>query len=281
MLRFCLHKLMGAISKIFLCDAKLSRSILEWVAMRRLGFCATLFLDFRSNVDAAGLLRGLLVDPVRWFSDWLCLDRVVDAPALQDEPTWDGDTAWLLRVSATRRRWSRMHPFRGLRSRCAKDVDWLPMAKPATINRSRIRRDCASLLGVPVAGSPHRRLRSSFFKNEEKLVWNMWERETRRRPSDRPRNREASTLGERLWYTRKVVAPLMSTKGLRKTPTSMRPRFVARSGGAGAGRGNAVGVVGISSYLVDPASSHMLVSKIKPCMSKYKQVCTVKLRMAH
>ena len=23
------------------------------------------------------------------------------------------------------------------------------------------------------------------------------------------------------------------------------------------------------SYLVDPASSHMLVSKIKPCMSKY------------
>ena len=36
-----------------------------------------------------------------------------------------------------------------------------------------------------------------------------------------------------------------------------------------------------SSYLVDPASSHMLVSKTKPCMSKYKQICTVKLRMAH
>jgi hypothetical protein len=34
-------------------------------------------------------------------------------------------------------------------------------------------------------------------------------------------------------------------------------------------------------YLVDPASSHMLVPKIKPCMSKYKQVYTVKLRMAH
>jgi hypothetical protein len=36
------------------------------------------------------------------------------------------------------------------------------------------------------------------------------------------------------------------------------------------------GVVGYfkplkDSYLVDPASSHMLVSKIKPCMSKYKQ----------
>jgi hypothetical protein len=36
-----------------------------------------------------------------------------------------------------------------------------------------------------------------------------------------------------------------------------------------------------NSYLVDPASSHMLVSKIKPCMSKYKQLYTVKLRTAH
>ena len=27
-----------------------------------------------------------------------------------------------------------------------------------------------------------------------------------------------------------------------------------------------------ASYLVDPASSHMLVSKIKPCMCKYKPV---------
>ena len=35
------------------------------------------------------------------------------------------------------------------------------------------------------------------------------------------------------------------------------------------------------TYLVDPASSHMLVSKTKPCMSKYKHFCTVKLRMAH
>ena len=37
----------------------------------------------------------------------------------------------------------------------------------------------------------------------------------------------------------------------------------------------------LNSYLVDPASSHMLVSKIKPCMSKYKRIHTVKLRMAH
>ena len=35
------------------------------------------------------------------------------------------------------------------------------------------------------------------------------------------------------------------------------------------------------SNLVDSASSHTLVSKIKPCMSKYKRFYTVKLRMAH
>ena len=40
-------------------------------------------------------------------------------------------------------------------------------------------------------------------------------------------------------------------------------------------------VLSEDSYLVDPASSHMLVSKIKPCMSKYKQLYTVKLRTAH
>jgi hypothetical protein len=34
-------------------------------------------------------------------------------------------------------------------------------------------------------------------------------------------------------------------------------------------------------YLADPASSHMLVSKIKPCMCKYELIRTVKLRMAH
>jgi hypothetical protein len=32
-----------------------------------------------------------------------------------------------------------------------------------------------------------------------------------------------------------------------------------------------LGDAGDDSYLVDSASSHMLVSRIKPCMSKYKQ----------
>jgi hypothetical protein len=36
----------------------------------------------------------------------------------------------------------------------------------------------------------------------------------------------------------------------------------------------------IGSNLVDSASSHTLVSKIKPCMSKYKSF-TLKLRTAH
>ena len=39
-------------------------------------------------------------------------------------------------------------------------------------------------------------------------------------------------------------------------------------------------VVGEDSNLVDSASSHTLVSKIKPCMSKYKYL-TLKLRTAH
>ena len=34
-------------------------------------------------------------------------------------------------------------------------------------------------------------------------------------------------------------------------------------------------------YLVDPASSHMLFSNIKPCMCKYELIQTVKLRMAY
>ncbi len=37
-------------------------------------------------------------------------------------------------------------------------------------------------------------------------------------------------------------------------------------------RGEPDGPVPHDSYLVDSASSHMLVSKIKPCMSKYKQL---------
>src|ERR1700755_289402 len=50
---------------------------------------------------------------------------------------------------------------------------------------------------------------------------------------------------------------------------------------SGAIRELASAFLGHDSYLVDSASSHMLVSKIKPCMSKYKHLYTVKLRTAH
>ena len=49
----------------------------------------------------------------------------------------------------------------------------------------------------------------------------------------------------------------------------------------GRGRGQHRRCLPKDSYLVDPASSHMLVSKTKPCMSKYERFYTVKLRMAH
>ena len=55
-------------------------------------------------------------------------------------------------------------------------------------------------------------------------------------------------------------------------PQSLRPL---------GGGGGTAGAPACDSYLVDPASSHMLVSKTKPCMSKYKRFYTVKLRMAH
>ena len=60
-------------------------------------------------------------------------------------------------------------------------------------------------------------------------------------------------------------------------------RFVRATAGARRGLA-AVRVPGRpfeECYLVDPASSHMLVSKIKPCMCKYELIQTVKLRMAH
>ena len=54
---------------------------------------------------------------------------------------------------------------------------------------------------------------------------------------------------------------------LRRPPTNVH--FCHQlAGGFGAG----ASLSRQDSYLVDSASSHMLVSKIKPCMSKYKQL---------
>jgi len=42
------------------------------------------------------------------------------------------------------------------------------MARPETVNHSRIRRDCEAFLAMsPVAGSPHRRRRSASFGRGE------------------------------------------------------------------------------------------------------------------
>ena len=76
-------------------------------------------------------------------------------------------------------------------------------------------------------------------------------------PAQAP-SRVQSTVGKLVHLPGKI--PLLSSGGLAR-------RLIA--------------VSSKGSYLVDPASSHMLVSKIKPCMSKYKLTYTVKLRMAH
>ncbi|PJZ17746.1 hypothetical protein CEW46_32735, partial [Bacillus cereus] len=64
-------------------------------------------------------------------------------------------------------------------------------------------------------------------------------------------------------------------------PKASVRRFVRTTPATVLGSSHAGGGVGEECYLVDPASSHMLVSKIKPCMCKYELIQTVKLRMAH
>jgi len=98
------------------------------------------------------------------------------------------------------------------------------------------------------------------------------------------------TLGQTIsgakWKESRAARP--STPVLRRTPALSKPygkysgALVAWDPRFDPRRASRCGTVGSQgSYLVDPASSHMLVSKIKPCMSKYKLLYTVKLRMAH
>ena len=76
-----------------------------------------------------------------------------------------------------------------------------------------------------------------------------------------------------------LLAPSARATHLSLDTNDRRTRLehaAARAVGSHAGVG-----VAKECYLVDPASSHMLVSKIKPCMCKYELIQTVKLRMAH
>ena len=74
------------------------------------------------------------------------------------------------------------------------------------------------------------------------------------------------------------ICPLSTPKKCvpRSQRTTAGPVLIESSWLASCGVG-----LGKGCYLVDPASSHMLVSKIKPCMCKYELIQTVKLRMAH
>ena len=54
------------------------------------------------------------------------------------------------------------------------------------------------------------------------------------------------------------------------TRNSVAARTYSRRRGQRGSRGRREPSRAHDSYLVDPASSHMLVSKTKPCMSKYK-----------
>ena len=160
------------------------------------------------------------------------------------------------------------------------DVDYLLIAKPVAVNHSRIRRDCCvSKLLTPVVGSSHWRSRSLLFRRQgelylkfvrsgNKAFWSL-------------ALRVASKASNCLNASRSCD---WNTKIQLWNNENSRPRTWGESF-TSIGRIALLSVRGgkhmESSYLVDPASSHMLVSKIKPCMSKYKQICTVKLRMAH
>ncbi|KAF7807836.1 hypothetical protein G2W53_039997 [Senna tora] len=75
-----------------------------------------------------------------------------------------------------------------------------------------------------------------------------------------------------------VICSPIEILSIRETVALVMQRSSRHYTGEGCGRRN---MSKEDCYLVDPASSHMLVSKIKPCMCKYELIQTVKLRMAH
>ena len=107
----------------------------------------------------------------------------------------------------------------------------------------------------------------------------------RHRPSSRSAEGRRRAFGLGTLISRRGPVPQVATE--RNTASTRRVITDGRSTCFGpaprarpARRAVHVGIVE-GCYLVDPASSHMLVSKIKPCMCKYELIQTVKLRMAH
>ena len=224
---------------------------------------------------------GLLSRPLEWKAGVLLTES---STRLSDRIYWLGNrrrTSW--RLLRTLRGPLGQAPYICYEClRWKKDVDYLPMAKPVcqlTTRGSAVT--VRAFQALPVAGSPHRRPRSLSFEDREKCAWTLWDRDTRwfgRWPLDllvRLRAEGGLVVAALLtsvdwkWF----LSRLMMNSSRGKVPA--RARILWRWDGC------LRASVSDSSYLVDPASSHMLVSKIKPCMSKYKQICTVKLRMAH
>jgi hypothetical protein len=153
-----------------------------------------------------------------------------------------------------------------------KEVDCLPMVKPDAASHLGIRHvyACAFQASSDV-GSPHRRWVTFYIPQQGKgdLTWDVREWETRLMPF------AGSMFDEARWHTLFVELQwILNTKSDNELRIMKASACRTR-----VDDGRESGLE--SSYLVDPASSHMLVSKIKPCMSKYKQIYTVKLRMAH
>ena len=84
---------------------------------------------------------------------------------------------------------------------------------------------------------------------------------------------EAKNLVNQTFWNRRTVLLLPIVVNSLPFKPGASERIVGANTDVGSG-------TGYDSNLVDSTSSHTLVSKIKPCMSKYKSF-TLKLRMAH
>jgi hypothetical protein len=204
------------------------------------------------------------------------LDRVIDTPVDQDALTWEAWTGPPRVFVALEVLLVEPRTFATRRSRREKGVDCLPMAKP--VGRLTTRGSAATARAFrasPVAGSPHRRPRSLSLRRTGRSALELCEIEGTRWALAVDRSSRqyfwkvwTCFRGPRLWNGT-FGSSTNSSRGESDSDYLSAQRAALRRR------------LRESSYLVDPASSHMLVSKIKPCMSKYKQICTVKLRMAH
>jgi hypothetical protein len=128
--------------------------------------CYLLFVEFSCRAESIALDGGktgssvafsalgqvcLVMTGFVWTQSWMCLRR-------QDVLIGKGDGRAVYRSclrSVVRSVW---YLHYGECHHWVKGVDRLPMARPETVNHSRIRRDCEAFwVMFPVAGSPHGR----------------------------------------------------------------------------------------------------------------------------